>query len=56
MLAAVQRMQPACKAGQKPEDSEQKEGNGAVPLPRQPEQVFDTGILEEYRRGVDVKA
>lgn len=56
VLAAVQRMQPACKAGQEPEGTEQKEGDGAAFLPWQPEQAFDISMLEKHQRGVDVKA
>ena len=56
VLAAVQRMQPACKAGQGSESTEQKEGDRAALLPWQPEQAFDISILEKHQRSVDVKA
>ena len=56
VLAAVQRMQPACKAGQGSGSTGQKEGDRAALLPWQPEQAFDISILEKHQRSVDVKA
>lgn len=55
VLAAVQRMQPACKAGQG-RRAQSEGGDRAALLPWQPEQAFDISILEKHQRSVDVKA